>query len=81
LGFLIELGHRLCPTLAAVLFSHDPFTPSMVEALRSSCALLVARIWLLTRPEKRLLRRDYHLLRALCLRLGLHVPPLIKTLS
>jgi len=80
LGFLIELGHRLCPTLASVLFSHVQFTPDAIQALRDSCAVLIARLWLLTRPEKRLLRRQYHLLRALCLRLGFDTPPLIKSL-
>jgi hypothetical protein len=80
LGFLVELGHRLCPTLSAVLFSRCEYTPSALQALRDSCAELISRLWLLTRPEKRLLRRQYHLLRALSLRLGLETPPLIKTL-
>jgi hypothetical protein len=80
LGFLVELGHRLCPTLSAVLFSHCEYTPSALQALRDSCATLISRLWLLTRPEKRLLRRQYHLLRALSLRLGLETPPLIKSL-
>jgi len=80
LGFLIELGHRLCPTLALVLFSQVSFTESSIQALRLSCSALMSRIWLLTRPEKRLLRRDYSLLRALCVRFGLDVPPLVKTL-
>jgi hypothetical protein len=80
LGYLVELGHRLCPTLAAILFSRCEYTPSSLKALQDSCAILLARIWLLTRPEKRLLRRQYHLLRALSLRLGLDAPPLIKTL-
>jgi hypothetical protein len=80
LGFLVELGHRLCPTLSAVLFSSCEYTPSALQALRDSCSTLLARMWLLTRPEKRLLRRQYHLLRALSLRLGLDVPPIVKTL-
>jgi len=80
LGFLIELGHRLCPTLSAVLFSHCEYTSSALQALRDSCSTLLARIWLLTRPEKRLLRRQYHLLRALSLRLGLDTPPIVKSL-
>jgi len=80
LGFLIELGHKLCPTLSAVLFSQVQFTFDAVQALRESCAVLIARLWLLTRPEKRLLRRQHHLLRALCLRLNLDTPPLIKSL-
>jgi hypothetical protein len=80
LGFLVELGHRLCPTLSAILFSHCEYTPSALQSLRDSCAVLLSRMWLLTRPEKRLLRRQYHLLRALSLRLGLDTPPIIKTL-
>jgi hypothetical protein len=80
LGFMVELGHRLCPTLSAILFSSCEYTPSAIQALRDSCSILLSRMWLLTRPEKRLLRRQYHLLRALSLRLGLEVPPLIKTL-
>jgi len=80
LGFLVELGHKLCPTLTSILFSRSQFTLDSVQALRDSCSALIARIWLLSRPEKRLLRRQHHLLRALCLRLGLDTPPLIKSL-
>jgi len=80
LGFLIELGHKLCPTLSIILFSQQRFTSHAIQALRESCSILIARLWLLTRPEKRLLRRQHHLLRALCLRLGLDTPPLIKAL-
>jgi hypothetical protein len=80
LGYLVELGHRLCPTLAAVLFARCEYTTSAIQALQDSCTALLARMWLLTRPEKRLLRRQYHLLRALSLRLGLEVPALVKPL-
>jgi len=80
LGFLVELGHRLCPTLAIILFSHVTFTEVSIAALRATCSAMLAQIWLLTRPEKRLLRRNHHLLRALCIRFGLDVPPIVKAL-